>query len=273
MKNHYSGFTLLEVLVSLGLLGSIVVLLFNFLGSTTQSSNTINASNELLREGQIAQQLIAARLKEACYIYPSGSTITMGSSGFTTVNEFGGTPGTGYAWTVNTHPIIAMILPPNLTDPTDGVTTGNYFRFYAYYPVSRSRYFQMGFAESEKPNPDTFNDKSVWMLMEYRKNLTEFSEGTSSKCASMPATVDITGRSGRLLVDYISRANPINSLFTAGPTETSGTLNLGASYVDYSLQLERANSDGKTVVRVGQDSGSTGSGNLQGRIYPQNFGL
>jgi prepilin-type N-terminal cleavage/methylation domain-containing protein len=250
MKNK--GFTLLEVLIALGLLGILLVLLFQTIGGTAQVSTSSNAGNELLREGQIAQQILASRIKEACYIYPSGATITMGS-GSTTRNLFG-IPSNN--WVINTHPIMAMILPPNARDID--ASPGAFFRFFAYYAVKRSDFLSMGAITSpNKPSADPRNDDSVWVIMEYRKNLTDFPSTTTAKCATMISS-DITGSSGRLLVDYVSPANPIGSLFATG-----------SNTISYNLQLQRVTQQGN-VIRVGQDAANS---NLRGIVYPENLGL
>jgi prepilin-type N-terminal cleavage/methylation domain-containing protein len=262
-KTTRNGFTLIEILLSLGLLGVILVALFRFLGVTTEASGSANASNDLLREGQIAQQIITTRLKEACYIYPKDAIITMGSTGLTTTNDFN-PPLPNYDWKINTHPIVAMILPADEKDKDDSVTSGNFFRFYAYYAVKRSNYFSMGNSNSANPNRDALNDNTVWMIMEYRANLT-ITAGTTKKCGEMRGE-NIKSRTGRLLVDYVSPAASIDTMFEVGPELVT---NQGATYVDYNLQFQKIITGGN-VIRVGQNAGAS---NLRGRIYPQNIGL
>ncbi len=246
------GFTLIEVLIALGILGVLLVALFQTIGGTAQVATSANSGNELLREGQIAQQVLASRLKEACFVYPGGATIVMGA-GSTTQNTLG-TPTPN--WIVNTDPIVAMILPPNSRDID--VNPGAFYRFFAYYAVKRADFLAMGAISSpNKPSADALNDNSVWVIMEYRRDLVAFPSGGTAKCATMTGAA-ITGASGRLLVDYISPAVPINSLFT-----------VGAETVTYNLQLQKQTQQGN-LIRVGQDAASS---NLRGVIYPENLGL
>jgi prepilin-type N-terminal cleavage/methylation domain-containing protein len=252
MNSRNNGFTLIEALVTLAILGVLLVALFQTISGTAQVSTSANSGNELLREGQIAQQILSARFKEACYVYPSGETITMGS-GSTTENTLGTATND---WIVNTDPIVAMILPPNARDIDDN--PGAFYRFFAYYAVKRSSFLAMGTVNSsDKPSADVNNDNSVWVIMEYRKNLTAYPASGTTKCAAMNGAT-ITGSSGRMLVDYVSPVSPINSLFV-----------VGANTVTYNLQLQRQTQQGN-LIRVGQD---TASSNLRGVIYPENLGL
>ena len=248
------GFTLIETLVALAILGVLLVALLQTISGTAQVSTSANSGNELLREGQIAQQILSSRFKEACYVYPSGTTITMGT-GSTTENTLGTATNN---WVVNTDPIVAMILPPNARDID--VNAGAFYRFFAYYAVKRSSFLAMGaVSSSDKPSADANNDNSVWVIMEFRTNLTAFPSGGTARCSTM-AAINFTGSGskGRMLIDYVSPANPVNSLFT-----------VSATAVSYNLQLQRQTQQGN-VIRVGQDPASS---NLRGVIYPINLGL
>jgi prepilin-type N-terminal cleavage/methylation domain-containing protein len=250
------GFTLVELLISLAMLGVISVALFQTLGTSIQSTGALNASNDLLKEGQIAQQVLYARLKEACHLYPSGTNLSLGLvTNDATNNSWNATP---QQWTVNTHPIVAMILPPPAVAESDGTTTGRFFRFYAYYAMTREDFIATTtIPSSAKPTGDVRNDPTAWVIMQYRVNLT-FAPGTTTPCATMATTATITGGVSSLLVDYVAPANPITGLFS-----------VGANWVDYNLQLEQRTVSGNTI-RVGQ---SAGNSNLRGRIYPQNLNL
>jgi prepilin-type N-terminal cleavage/methylation domain-containing protein len=251
-----AGFTLLELLLSLAMLGIIMVTLFQSFGTTIQVSNSGNASNELVREGQIAQQLLTARFREACYVFPGGTTLSLAASGYTTQNAF---PSPSTSWTINSHPMVAMVLPPDLNDP---VSTSN-FRFFAYYAIPRSQYTNAA-APSINPGKDSANDSTTWMLMEYRIGLP-FTSGTTTPCNAMATAANIQGLAGNLLLDYVQIANPITSLFTVGGSGRGG----GAAWIQYDLRLQKDTRTGN-IVRVG---GSGANSNLSGKVYPQNLGL
>lgn len=251
------GFTLVEVLISLGILGIIITVLFQTIGSTTGLSNTTNSSNDLIREGQIAQQLLNARFKEACYVYPPSNTLTLAASGFTTQN------GAGNTWTVNTHPIVAVILPPEPSDTR--------YRFLAYYAIPRSQYVNSA-ATSSNPGADVNNDSSVWMLMEYRRliNVSNSVTFPSRFCADLASNSNfvITGGNAQLLTDYISPVATSTELFSVGGTTTNGS----AAFVEYNLRLQKTTrGDGvnNTVSVGGGASGTT----LTAKVYPVNLGL
>ena len=254
------GFTLIELLISLGLLGGIILALFQTMGSTTQVSNSTNASNDLIREGQIAQQLLSAQFKEACYVYPAGANITMASSGYTTKN------GGAWNWTVNTHPIVALILPPASSD-----ATGKFYRFFAYYAIPRSQYVSGSTPDiSINPGPDVMNDTTTWMLMEYRKpidtsNTTNFP--VPFNCAQLAANSNFTitgaGGSAALLTDYITPVTTSTELFSVGGTAPIG----GAEFIEYNLRLSRTTREGNTVTVGGGASGTT----MTAKVYPVNL--
>jgi prepilin-type N-terminal cleavage/methylation domain-containing protein len=258
MKLKIKGFTLVELLISLALLGIVMVTLFQTMGGTIQASNSTNASNDLLREGQIAQQILTARFREACYVFPAGATLSLAASGYSTKNAFG-SPDTD--WNINTHPIVAMVLPPDPNDPTPE------FRFIAYYAIPRSQYTvpsPLGAAPSNNPGQDAANDSTTWMIMEYRKNLG-FPPGTTTPCSAMPTSINIKGQSGKLLLDYVQIASPITSLFSVGGTGPDG----GAAWIQYDLRLQKDTRSGN-IVRVG---GTGTNSNLSGRVFPINLGL
>jgi prepilin-type N-terminal cleavage/methylation domain-containing protein len=246
------GFTLVEALLSLLLLGIISVALFQTLGTSIGSSNSINASNDLLREGQIAQQVITARIKESCYVYPAGQILTLAASGWSTQNAFG----SGSVWTINTHPIVAMIMPPNLSNTN--------YQFLAYYAIPRSQYVNNA-TGANNPGLDVRNDTTTWMIMEYRIGL---GTGAGQTCQAISTGAAVSGGDASLLVDYVSPTSPITGLFTVDPNPDAN----GPRWVDYNLQLQRTTLLGNSVttVRVGANSANS---NLRGRIYPQNRGV
>jgi prepilin-type N-terminal cleavage/methylation domain-containing protein len=250
-RHARSGFTLLEVLTSLGLLGLITVYLFQNIGTTTQVSVSTNAANDLIREGQIAQQVLVSRIKEACHVYPIGTIVRLGSD-FTTLNKANSPDD---EWRVGTDPIVAMILPPQ--------SAGGAYRFFAYYAIPRGQYTKDAVSEAN-PGRDPLNEDSVWMLLEYRRDVPIMPAGTL--CSSMPGNTNytITGGIGRLLADYVTPDGTAD-LFDIGAINANGS----ASFVQYDLRFQKQ-TRGTALTQVG--SGASGT-TLAGNIYPVNLGL
>ena len=266
-----SGFTLVELLVSLGLLGVILTTLFQTMGSTTQLANTTNSSNDLIREGQIAQQVLNARTKEACFVYPATRSIQLATVGYTTRN--GTASPAGYNWVINTHPMIAMILPPSADIPA--TATVNNYRFVAYYAIPRSQYVALspaGAAAVINPGQDVLNDGTVWMLMEYRRNINVLAAGFGpvTTCAAVAANtaVDLTGGNAELLTDYIAPVTISTDLFSVGPVRPDGS----ASFVEYNLRLQKTTRGNGTTNTISVGGGASGT-NLTAKVYPVNLGL
>ncbi|NJK43655.1 MAG: type II secretion system protein [Pleurocapsa sp. SU_196_0] len=268
------GFTLLELLISMALLGTISAALFSTLGNTVQVTNGVNANNDLLREGQMAQQVLSSAFKEACYVFPANRVLKLSvEGGYSRRNSF--LTISKSEWTVNTHPIMGIILPPrdtpdlnNLTPDPDAAVSDdkqapdNNYLFVAYYAIRRSQYTQNA-AASINPGRDPRNDNTAWVLMEYRKRLEPLALGRPPLCSDYGgAQINLTGGHANLLLDYIAPVSPSTKLFNAvGGNATQGAVSIG-----YALQLQRVMPDG-SLVRVGNGA------NLSGNVYPFNLGL
>lgn len=244
------GFTLVEILISLGILGVIMVSTFNFIDSSVAVSSSANSNNELVREGQIGQQVLTARFKEACYVFPGGTALTLAASGFERENYFTST----FIWTVNTDPFVAMILPPSPGEAADQ------YRFMAYYAVPRNEWTGVGRATGRNnPGADSRNDLNTWMIIEYTRVLTS---PATIPCADKPTQAGfaaaITGGGSDILLDYVDIPANRNELFQ-----------VNANSIDYDLRLEKTSAGGN-VVRVG---GSGTESSLRGRVFPVNLGL
>ena len=269
--NKRSGFTLVELLVSLALLGVILTTLFQTMGSTTQLANTTNSSNDLIREGQIAQQVLNARFKEACFVYPATRIIQLATSGYTARN--GIALPVGFNWVINTHPMVAMILPPSADIPAS--PTVNNYRFVAYYAIPRRQYVApspAGAANVINPGRDALNDDTVWMLMEYRRNINVLATGFGpvTTCAAISAntSVVLTGGNAELLTDYIAPVTTSTDLFRVGPVRPDGS----ASFVEYNLRLQKTTRGNGTTNTITVGGGLSGT-NLTAKVYPVNLGL
>jgi len=190
------GFTLIEILTALGITSLLLLAFVRFYGSTLQTTHELHHQSELLHEGDIAHQLIASRIKEAWYIFPKGTKISLAQSGWTTQNRLENDE----AWTVG-ETFLALILPPEREDVTCSENVNGCFRFFAYYPLPRWWYVQNANA-AEALDKDPQNDAKVWVLMEYRSNYRSGCPVTSNGNPD-PSNTGYRGRRGRLLVDYV----------------------------------------------------------------------
>ena len=199
------GFTLIEVLVALAVLAILLYAFVRFFSGTLQASGELSVRNELLAEGQNAHHLIASRIKEAWYVFPPGTSITLGS-GWTTKNTLGAseTP----TWTTGKF-FLAMILPPLADDVNCSAKRWGCFRFYAYYPLRRDWYVKKA-SVIRALDPDPVNDGKVWVVVEYLRYYREkTSSGYVSRCpVTASGTPDPTNTyyrsgQGRFLVDYV----------------------------------------------------------------------
>ena len=99
-KPQQNGFTLVELLIGLAVLGILIGSFFRLVGNTVDTSTELSVRNEVVQDAQIAQQIINARLQEACFVYTSG-TIQMASSGWTTQRSILGL--SGYIWNITNN--------------------------------------------------------------------------------------------------------------------------------------------------------------------------
>ena len=216
------GFTLIEMLIGMAIFGILMLAFTQIFGGSLKASSQINSRNELVSEGQIAQQLVASRLQGAYYVYPPGTSMQLTSSGFTAKNTVNGAD--TYTWRVGTNPFIfvAMILPPTVAGTCTSGSTDACFSFYAYYPVLRSVLIDK--QKDIAPDADP-NNASAWILMEYRANLIDGVDrrsnllatppnapnGTFMTVTTNPATSPnpalpnptIKGQNGQMLIDYV----------------------------------------------------------------------
>lgn len=247
---YQSGFTMIEILVAMGVFAVIISIIGSITVSVNKSSRSLDARNRLTQEGQTAQRLLMGRISEAIYVYPADTTINLAGTtgGITTKNTINNKD---QIWQVNKDPFIAMILPPEAPTydagsniPNNCVksstlggssTTEGCYRFYAFYAVKRSDLTKSGLERSSIPPQDTLNE-DAWVLMQYTANLFN-AAGTAgwtpgyTKTAEgiKPAQIDLLnsptnlyqGREGRVLIDYIQPQTTDKGekdLFVAGST-------------------------------------------------------
>ena len=267
----FQGFTLIEMLIGMAIFGILMLAFTQIFGGSLKASGEINSRNELVSEGQIAQQLVASRLQSAYYVYPPGTSMQLTSNGFTAKNTVNGA--NTYTWSVgtNTNLFVAMILPPTRAGTCTLGFTDACFSFYAYYPVLRSELISNH--KDIAPDADP-NNTSAWTLMEYRANLIDnvnrvsnllatppnAPNGTFVTITTNPATSPnptVKGKSGQMLIDYVQ---PLG----AAPYNTMFTVNTAGKFVDFNLRLQQ-NRMGKTLTAPASTNP------LTTRVYPRNW--
>lgn len=279
-----SGMTLIEMLVAMAIMSVLMLAFTQVFGGSLRASAEINARNELVNEGQIAQQLIASRLQSAYYIYPNGTTLQLTTGGTTTPNTI--RTGAGQDWTVGTDPFVAVLVPPTMSPaPATGtpaqcpansasssVKESNKqfcFTFYAYYPIRRGALIVSNSASA--PPADSTNE-NAWILMEYRANIYDGVDRSADQLAFPPTTSTLyTGRTGTMLVDYIQpqTTSPTYTMFgiclpSAGMVGCpAGASTSDPSWVNLNLRLLQ-NRVGKPL------QAPTGTAPLSTRVYPRN---
>ena len=168
-----AGFTLVELLVSLAILGILMAGFTYLFGNTLTVTRQVDVRNDILGDAQIAQNLMVSRLQEAWYVYPSATSLSLPSTGvgWQTANPVGGSN----TFTVGSN-LVAVIDPPqnvaaNCT--ASPLFTDGCYHFYAYYPVLRSAYVT-GTAGSfaNRLLADTQNP-NAWVLMQYDAFVTD----------------------------------------------------------------------------------------------------
>lgn len=262
------GFTLVEMLIGTAIFGILMLAFTQIFGGSLKASSEINARNELVSEGQIAQQLVASRLQSAYYIYPPGTSMQLTGSGSTAKNTVNGA--STYTWIVGTNPFIAMILPPNTTGTCTSSFTNACFSFYAYYPVLRSELIDKHKAIAPDADP---NNASAWVLMEYRANLVDGVNRSSNLLATPPSEPNgtfmtvttnsastnptVKGQPGQMLIDYVQ---PLGT----APYNTMFTVNTASKFVDFNLRLLQ-NRGGKALTAPASTNP------LTTRVYPRNW--
>lgn len=196
MKNK-SGFTLIEILISLFIMAIMITAFTKLMNSTFKGMRTVTQSSDLTSEIQLAIPIISERLQNATCIFSENTPLTFGNSPLhqNTIRN-----GAGSFWLPDTDPVLAMFMPGS----TSGAT--NNYDFYAYYPILRSSYFNV---DQIGPSTDVQNDSSVWMLLEYKHEVTLTSR---PRCHGGE---DLTGGGrSRYLADYVAPSNDVNIPYT-----------------------------------------------------------
>jgi prepilin-type N-terminal cleavage/methylation domain-containing protein len=205
-----SAFTLIELLISIAVLGVILVLASTYFSSSVQITRLVYAQTEMQEELRSAGQLITAEVQRALYVFPPCGVYTPPKFNTVTPNPVFNTacpvvvagddaskvkvfwskftlgtdgaysltgPTGSAAWVVGKDPnapILAMISPPR--NPTIQCAVNNVgggcYQFIAYYPILRSAATATSTDfTSEKLEPESDNNNK-WVIMEYIRNFT-----------------------------------------------------------------------------------------------------
>jgi prepilin-type N-terminal cleavage/methylation domain-containing protein len=269
-RSRTRGFTLVELLISLALLGILLTAVVSINIGTSQSAAALQVRNDLSPELQITQTYMAGKLGQAAYIFPNGSNVQMSATGFTSQSPSG-----SQNWRIGTDPIIAFVLPPKTVQtgsciPSNIANATTYcYAFYAFYAIKRSTYVGTatvpGVTGADNPGTNPANDPTAWVLMEYRGY---YSDPASYPGYSFPynTTAIPTGNRGRLLMDYLAPYSPspstqlfvtnVNSAQTLPASQVAGvatvTMNLVALQVvaNQTIRIPTSSSTAFSTVTV-----------------------
>lgn len=183
-----AGFTLIELLVASGVLGIILVMLMQNLGSTAQVSSLIANQTALQGDLRSAGAIITDEVQRAYHVFAPGTVFNLAGPNA----EWRTGPRGSTTWTVGAStdaPILAMITAPRRPDrecttgpagPTrsenidepGGANAGGCYEFVAYYPVPRR---QVSRASASDTTPDRLerlpDNDNQWVIVEYRRRL------------------------------------------------------------------------------------------------------
>lgn len=253
------GITLIELLVALAILGVLMVAFTSFFVATLRTTSDFDRRNELLLDGQIAYQLLASRLQEAWFVYPSGQSIALSSpAAWQTTHPTGSN-----VWTVGGE-FVAVVLPPlrigaACSPATPGQTDGCY-RFLAYYPLSRAAYVANTTGDIFARLPPDGADADAWVLMQYTAFLAPTAVVSGSTAPTGGALGTMGGAAVALVADYLApNSSPFRVVEVhAGPP--------AIRQVGLSLQFSRV-VQGRTFTVGGAGT------SLSSTIQPRNQGV
>lgn len=180
-----TGFSLVEVLIALGIAGVLLAVMFQFLIGASKSAEKISSHSQIVTELQLAQQIISSRIIEAAYIYPIGTEMKVGGNQLKK-NHIRDTN----KWIIGTDPFLAGFVPPKIGE-TEHL-------FFAYYILPRD-VFIAATSDDVTLDSDSRNDTKTWVLVEYRQKVTVPPQGF----LAVPSADLKGGGKPQLVADYI----------------------------------------------------------------------
>ncbi len=280
-RTREQGFTLIETMVALGLLGLILAAVFSVMQRSSTATGQLDVRNDLLSETQLAQNYMVSRLREAAYVFTPDSgltgvtaTLAMNSSGYTMYNPAQG----NWVWRLGVDPIVAFVVPPKVVTPSpngcDGAPVNppagagsnaryranNCYAFYAFYAIPRGQITggvpSKGIAAATGVDllPTNSANNGAWVLMEYRAYYT--TTGYSKLRGNIP-----TDGTSRILLDYVLPTGSGEKLFTLTPRAADNVVD------NVLISLATQQTIGGTNIRV------PGSSRYNVRVYPRNLNV
>ncbi|GIW28812.1 MAG: hypothetical protein KatS3mg070_2175 [Meiothermus sp.] len=188
---HKNGLSLVEMLIAAVVGVAILTLIAAGLRSSSDSLRFVQNAQLLTEDLRNAGNLVSDYLSTAAFIYPPGTTLTIGSAGGYSVRN----PRTNSnTWQIGLDPAIALLQPPRVEGGVEVV------KFVMIYPLNRGWVVARA-SGAENPGPDPANNDK-WLLYIYERNLVVGSNRLPNGLpAIMPTTVP--GSSGNLLADYV----------------------------------------------------------------------
>jgi prepilin-type N-terminal cleavage/methylation domain-containing protein len=200
------GFSLIEMLIA-ALVGSVILVVIaqGFRGSM-ESFNFVQNSQALSEDTRIAGNVISDYLTLAAFIYPPGSTLTLGTNTEPSVRNPNVATTTGRnVWRIGSDPAIAMLIPSATAD-------GRPLQFVMFYAINRGDLVGGVAANShDNPGADASNaDKRLLYMYTATLSLTYIPN------TPYPTTIPytITG-TGRLMADYIRPTGGFNPVYNS----------------------------------------------------------
>lgn len=240
------GFTLVELLLAAMIALLILMVVLEFVRGSGRLSGSLVGSAAAQSEVINVQRLLGDRVREAVFIFPPGTTVTLPDTPKT--RGVGGTS----TWVLRRvladgtatgdSTMLALILPPVLPGAACSATEEQgCYRFRAYYALPRSRWLAAtrnsdGTLQVDYPGADARNP-DAWVLVEYAKAYPpdtassrplQFREPTSAQLAAIAAcdgnfdclltngtptlpaassAATIAGGEARLVADYLLPAD------------------------------------------------------------------
>lgn len=179
------GFSLVELLIALGIAGVLLAVMFQFLIGASKGAEKISSHSQLVTELQLAQQIVSSRIIEAAYIYPIGTNMQVG--GLTLKKNHIRNTNT---WIVGTDPFIAGFVPPKIGETKH--------LFFAYYILPRDVFISKT-SDDVTLDEDARNDTKTWVLVEYRQDVTVPPQGF----LAVPADDLQDGGNPQIVADYL----------------------------------------------------------------------